>query len=124
MVRLATSQITYLVLAFAFSVFHSERAVVALDVGGVHDAVVCAKFTFRTGVEKSHIFEGSATDKNSSLASHRATLGLNRVNLEAKGISTRIFELKLSLFPFLFLRIGQNDGEVGVDLARRGFRRT
>jgi hypothetical protein len=94
MVRLATSLITYLVPAFAFSVFHSERAVVALDVGGVHNAVVCAKFTLRPGVETSHILEGSTTDKNSSLASHGATLGLNRVNLKAKGISTCIFELK------------------------------
>ena len=56
----------------------------AFDIRGLHDTIICAKFTFRFRVEKSHIFERSTSDQNSGLTGDWAALGLDRIDLKTE----------------------------------------
>ena len=111
---------TYLIFALAFSVLHSQWSLVALDIGSLHDAVVCAKFAFRSGVDQSHILEGTAAHENARLARDRASLWLDGVNREADLI-TCVLNRELRLLALLVFCEREDGHIVGVDLASFGF---
>lgn len=43
--------LTYLIFTFAFKVLSLEGTLVALDISGLYNAVICAKFTFGSRVQ-------------------------------------------------------------------------
>ena len=80
----------------------------ALDVGCFNDAIVCAKFTFRSRVKQGHVLKRTTSHQYSCISGHRATLWLNRIDLETEGIRTRILKLQLRLLPLLLFSEGQD----------------
>lgn len=68
---------TYLVSTLSLDVIHRQRLLMALDVGGLHDAIVGAKFAFRTRIKKRHVLEGATAHKNARLTGDRTPLRLD-----------------------------------------------
>ena len=107
---------TYLVLALTFGVFHSQGSLVALDISGINDAVVCAKFTLRARVDQSHILEVTAAHQNARLSRNWATLRLDGVDRKADLVSL-VLNGELGTLALLLLRKGEDGHVVRVDLA-------
>ena len=95
----------------------------ALDVGGLDDAIVRTELALGARVEQLHVSEGAAVHEHSRLARDRAALGLDRVDLDAEIVLSRVLELELLSLALLLLGERQNWGVVRVDSADAFIRR-
>ena len=89
----------------------------ALDVGGLDDAIVLAKLAFGTRIEQRHVFKWTAMDQDSGLTSDRAALWLNRVDSKSNVIFFILY-LKLLALSLLLFSEGKDGHVVWIDLAR------
>lgn len=91
----------------------------ALDVGGLNDAIVSTELAFRSWVEQGHVFEWATAHQDTSLTRDWASLRLDRVNGKADLIIL-VDLLKLGLALLLSLCERQDWDVVWINSACNG----